>query len=143
MSFTLPPSVTPARSTRPRAVLAGLAFALLAGCANGPVGSVGRDAFVTESSSGGLTGMRSASESSDCFEERARFLPLSTFSRDGAASAFVYRLRVSDRWFEEVRIAPEGSGSRAEWRLAPGLDSRWQAQFERDRLAPLRRCLGL
>jgi hypothetical protein len=89
-----------------------------------------------------LTGSRDAALAAQCFEDRAKFLPLSTFSREAATSAFTYRLRVSDLWFEEVRIRPEGAGSRAEWRVAPKLDAKWLGQFERDRLEPLRQCLG-
>lgn len=45
--------------------------------------------------------------------------------------------------FEEVRIMSEGGGSRAEWPIAPNLDAKWLDQFERDRGAPLRQCLGI
>lgn len=90
-----------------------------------------------------LKGPRTAIEAAQCFEVQGRFLPLSEFSNDSAAGRFTYRLRVSDLWFEQVRITSDGTGSLAEWRLAPNLDARWQTRFESDRLQPLRRCLGL
>lgn len=129
------------RSTA-RALLAALALVALAGCASTPAGSVGYDAFMADASPTQLTGTRAAAQAAQCFEDRATFLPLSTFSRDAATMSFSYRLRVSDLWFEEVRITPEGAGSRAELRVAPNLDAKWLGQFERDRLAPLRQCLG-
>jgi hypothetical protein len=123
-------------------LLAGLALSVLAGCASAPAGSAGYDAFLADAAPKGLSGARDAALAAQCFEDRATFLPLSTFSRDAAMNAFTYRLRVSDLWFEEVRIKPEGTGSRAEWRVAPQLDAKWLGQFERDRMAPLRQCLG-
>lgn len=118
------------------------AAALAAGCASKPAGSAGYDAFLAESTPTVWTGARPMTEAAQCFEERATFLPLSEFSRDGQAGSFTYRLRVSGLWFEQVRITQDGQGSRAEARLAPNLDARWQADFERDRTSVLRACLG-
>ena len=115
---------------------------LAAGCANKPAGSAGYDAFLAESVPAVWTGPRPLAEAAQCFEERAKFLPLSEFSRDGQAGTFTYRLRVSGLWFEQVRISADGSGSRAEARLASNLDARWRADFERDRISVLRQCLG-
>jgi hypothetical protein len=120
-----------------------LALSVLAGCASAPVGSAGFDAFMADASPSRLAGSRDAAQAAQCFEDRAKFLPLSTFSRDAATSAFTYRLRVSDRWFEEIRITPEGAGSRAALRIAPNLDAKWRGQLERDRVVPLRQCLGI
>lgn len=117
-----------------------LAPLTLAGCAATAAGSRGHASFERESVPVELTGTLQAERAADCFEEQARFLPLSEFSRDG--SSFTYRLRVSDLWFEQVRIAPADAGSRAKIRLASNLDARWRAQFEADRLQPLRRCLA-
>jgi hypothetical protein len=142
---TTPPTSRTKR--RPRALaqplMAVIALSIMAGCASTPAGSSGYDAFKDDASPARLDGSRDAVQAAQCFEDRATFLPLSTFSRDASTSSFTYRLRVTDLWFEEVRIMPEGAGSRAEWRLAPNLDARWLAQFERDRMAPLRQCLGV
>lgn len=124
-----------------RLLVAGLALSILAGCATTPAGVAGYDAFKADTMPKALIGSRDAASAAQCFEDRAKFLPLSTFSRDPATTAFTYRLRVSDLWFEEVRITPEGVGSRAEWRVASSLDAKWLGQFERDRVEPLRQCL--
>jgi hypothetical protein len=123
--------------------MACLALSILAGCASTPAGVAGYDAFKVDASPTRLTGSRDAAQAAQCFEDRATFLPLSNFSRDAATGAFTYRLRVSDLWFEEVRITPAGAGSRAELRIASNLDAKWLSQFERDRMGPLRQCLGV
>jgi hypothetical protein len=115
---------------------------LAAGCASKPAGSAGYDAFLAESVPSIWAGPRPLGEAAQCFEERARFLPLSEFSRDSQAGTFTYRLRVSGLWFEQVRISANGPGSRAEARLSPHLDARWRGDFERDRTSVLRQCLG-
>lgn len=124
------------------AALLAIVTALTAGCASKPAGSAGYDAFLAESVLSVWAGPRPWAEAAQCFEERARFLPLSEFSRDGQAGTFTYRLRVSGLWFEQVRIAADGSGSRAEARLASNLEARWRGDFERDRTSVLRQCLG-
>jgi hypothetical protein len=121
------------------ALLCGLAVVALAGCATA-AGSRGHALFERESVPVELTGTQQATRAAACFEEQGRFLPLSEFSRDG--SSFTYRLRVSDLWFEQVRIAHADAGSRAEVRLASNLDARWRARFEAERLQPLRHCLA-
>jgi hypothetical protein len=126
---------------RTAAILLSIA-ALAAGCASKPAGSAGYDAFLAESVASAWAGPRPLAEAAQCFEERAKFLPLSEFSRDNQAGTFTYRLRVSGLWFEQVRISADGSGSRAEARLAPNLDARWRGDFERDRISVLRQCLG-
>jgi hypothetical protein len=123
--------------------VAGLALSILAGCASTPAGVAGYDAFKADTLPKSMSGSRDAALAAQCFEDRAKFLPLSTFSRDPATTAFTYRLRVSGLWFEEVQITPAGAGSRAEWRVASNLDGRWLGQFERDRMEPLRQCLGI
>lgn len=115
---------------------------LLAGCANTPAGSAGYDAFLAEATTSVITGTRAPAKAAQCFEEQAKFLPLSEFSRDGQAGVFTYRLRISGLWFEQVRIVADGHGSRAETRLAPNLNARWRDSFERDRANALRLCLG-
>lgn len=128
---------------RHRLLISTAVVVFVSGCAATPAGSVGAEAFSRDAAPVQLTGPRNASEAALCFEEQGRFLPLSEFSNDSAAGRYTYRLRIAELWFEQVRITPDGSGSRAEWRLAPNLDARWRAQFERDRLAPLRTCLGV
>ncbi len=126
-----------------KASVVALAIAVLfAGCASTPTGSAGHDAFLAEATPTVMAGTRSADNAAQCFEEQAKFLPLSEFSRDSQTGAFTYRLRVSGLWFEQVRITVDGTGSRAEARLAPNLDARWRTSFERDRTNPLRLCLG-
>lgn len=122
--------------------VAAAALISLAGCAATPAGSRGVDAFSRESTSVVLNGSRGAADAAACFTEQASFLPLSEFVHDPAGTGFTYRLRVADLWFEQLRITPEGAGSRAELRVAANLDARWTARLERDRLVPLRRCLG-
>jgi hypothetical protein len=140
---TIPhPHARPRRKNAPRAIalLCGLCVAALTGCAATSAGSRGHDNFERESVAVELTGAQAPARAAACFEEQARFLPRSEFSRDGAQ--FTYRLRVSDLWFEQVRVGPAEAGSRAEIRLASNLDARWSAQFDADRLQPLRRCLA-
>jgi hypothetical protein len=98
---------------------------------------------MVDSSPTSLSGSRDAVQAAQCFEDRAKLLPMSTFSRDASTTTFTCRLRVADLWFEEIRIMPEGGGSRAEWRIAPNLDAKWLDQLERDRMGPLRQCLGV
>lgn len=124
------------------ALLLGTLVLISAGCASTPAGINGHDAFERESNAATAVGSTPFAKAAQCFEEQARFLPLSEFSRDGSAAAFTYRLRFGGLWFEQVRISATPSGSQAEWRLAPNLDAKWQAQFEQDRIAPLKRCLG-
>ena len=126
---------------RTAALLLSIA-ALAAGCASKPAGSAGYDAFLAESVPSVWAGPRTVTEAAQCFEERAKFLPLSEFSRDSQAGTFTYRLRVSGLWFEQVRITANGAGTRAETRLAPNLDARWRVTFERDRASALRQCSG-
>ena len=90
-------------------MMAGLALSILAGCASTPAGSSGYDAFMDGASPTSLSGSRDAAHAAQCFEDRAKFLPLSNFSRDASTTTFTYRLRVSDLWFEEVRISPDGA----------------------------------
>ncbi|MEY2876394.1 MAG: hypothetical protein RLZZ373_3765 [Pseudomonadota bacterium] len=122
--------------------IACAALMALSGCAATPAGIEGHVDFVARSAPVLLAGSQPPAAAAQCFEEQARFLPLSEFSRDVAAGTFTYRLRVSGMWFEQVRIAAHGSGSQAEIRLAPKLDARWQNQFDRDRAGVLRHCLG-
>jgi pimeloyl-ACP methyl ester carboxylesterase len=119
-----------------------LATSLFAGCASTPAGSAGYDAFLAEATNSVITGPRALADAAQCFEEQAKFLPLSEFSRDGQAGAFTYRLRISGLWLEQVRITADSLGSRAETRLAPNLNARWRDSFERDRASALRLCLG-
>lgn len=135
----LPARARPARGPVWLGLACGLVVAALAGCAATPAGSRGHASFEQDSAPVVLTGARDSAHTAACFEEQGRFLPLSEFSRDGMQ--FTYRLRVSDLWFEQIRIASTSSGTRAEIRLASNLDSRWRAQFDTDRLQPLRRCL--
>jgi hypothetical protein len=123
-------------------LLAIAAVTTLAACSSTPAGSKGFDAFMSQAEPSLSSSPREVMQVAQCFEDRATFLPLSAFARDPSTNTFTYRLRISDLWFEEVRIAPEGEGSRAEWRVAPNLDDKWLSRFERDRIAPLRRCLG-
>jgi len=141
---TTSPTSRPQCGRRPLAqpLMAVMGLSLLAGCASTPAGSAGYDAFMVDATPAHLSGSRDAVQAAQCFEDRATFLPLSTFSRDASSTTFTYRLRVSDLWFEEVRITPEDAGSRAEWRIAPNLDAKWLDQFGRDRMGPLRQCLG-
>lgn len=119
-----------------------MTIAMVAGCASGPAGVSGYDAFIAESVPTILSGVRQAQEVAQCFEDRGSFLPLSEFSRDGATGTFTYRLRVSGLWFEQVRVSPHGPGSKAEARVASNLNDRWHQSFERDRMDVLRRCMG-
>lgn len=119
-----------------------MTMAMVAGCASGPAGVSGYDAFIAETVPITLDGTRSTREAAQCFEDRGSFLPLSEFSRDGATGALTYRLRVSGLWFEQVRITPHGPGSKAEARVASNLNDRWRQSFERDRMDVLRRCMG-
>lgn len=78
-----------------------------------------------------------------CFEERAALLPMSVVRPGDDASRWTYRLRGYGFTFEEIDFAAAAGGSTITTRLAPNLDRRWQRDFERDRLAPLRRCAGV
>lgn len=131
----------PRRWSQPLIVFTALS--ILAGCAGTPAGSAGGAAFIADASRIRLTSSRGPAQAAQRFEDQAKFLPLSTFSRDAATATFTYRRRVSDLWFEEVRIAPNRMGSLDELRVAPNLDAKWVAQFDQDGVLPLRRCLGI
>lgn len=130
----------------PRPAMLGLVMLLLwllQGCSP-PVGSVGQPAFLRESQPTELTGPRPPEEVARCFTARASFPPLAEFEHDASGPAnFVYRLRLAGLWFEEIQILrlPRG-GSRAEVRLAPGLNAQWRRQFDAQRLSVLRQCLA-
>jgi len=119
-----------------------LAASCLSACAPLAKGVSGYDNFLSQTSATVLKGPESAAVAAKCFENNARFLPLSEFSRDSAEGSFTYRLRVAGVWYEQVVIAPDSTGSRAEMRLSPALDARWQADFSRDRAAVAARCLS-
>jgi hypothetical protein len=126
-------------------VAVGIVAVALAGCAAQPAGISGFDAFVKSTPAEVLSGPKPFREVVACFEQQGVFLPLSEFSRDTstqAPSSFTYRLRVSNLWFEQIRITDQADGSRAEMLIAPNLNAKWRAQFDRDRVAPLQRCLG-
>jgi hypothetical protein len=105
-------------------------------------GVSGYDNFISESATVVRNGVRPAVEAATCFENHGVFLPLSEFSRDGANGMFSYRLRVAGVWYEQIQIAADGTGSRAEIRISPRLNDKWKADFERDRVAIATRCLN-
>jgi hypothetical protein len=61
--------------------LASALFITLAGCATAPGGSHGVNDFTNDSLPVVLPGSRSATGAARCFEDQAKFLPLSAFSR--------------------------------------------------------------
>jgi hypothetical protein len=105
-------------------------------------GVTGYDNFLSQTFATVRSGPQSVATAAKCFENNASFLPLSEFSRDSADGSFTYRLRVACVWYEQIRITPESNGSRLEIRLSPGLDAKWQANFERDRAAVAALCLS-
>lgn len=115
---------------------------ILSACAPMAAGVSGYDNFIHESATVVRTGTRPAAEAANCFENNGVFLPLSEFSRDGANASFTYRLRVAGVWYEQVQITGEGTGSRAEIRTSPRLNDKWKADFERDRVAAVKRCMN-
>ncbi len=114
----------------------------LSACAPLSSGVTGYNNFLSQSTATVLKGSQSAAAAAKCFETNASFLPLSEFSRDSVESSFTYRLRVAGVWYEQVRITPEANGSRAEIRLSPSLNARWQSDFERDRADVAASCLS-
>jgi hypothetical protein len=114
----------------------------LSACAPIDRGVTGYDNFLSQSSATVLKGPQPAAAAAKCFETNASFLPLSEFSRDSTEGSFNYRLRVAGVWYEQVHITPDGTGSRAEMRLSPGLNAKWQSDFDRDRATVAARCLS-
>ena len=114
----------------------------LSGCAPMAAGVSGYDNFLAESAAVVRNGTRTATQAASCFENQGVFLPLSEFSRDEANGMFTYRLRVAGVWYEQVQITADGTGSRAEIRISPRLNDKWKADFERDRVAVVKRCMN-
>lgn len=114
----------------------------ISACASTQAGIQGYDNFISESKVVSITGTRPAADAAKCFENNATFLPLSEFSRDGAAGTFTYRLRLAGVWYEQVQISADGSGSRAEVHLSPRLNDKWKSRFETERGSVAARCLG-
>lgn len=88
-----------------------------------------------------VTSDRDYVELARCFETRGEFLPMTRFISAESGDAELYRLRGFGFTFEEIAFAGRpGGGSEATVLLAPNLNSKWRADFAKDRLAPLEAC---
>jgi len=75
-----------------------------------------------------------------CFEERATLLPMARFTSVDAPRRTTYRLRGFGYTFEEIDFEATSSGSRMTIFIAPNVNAKWRADFDRDRGAPLAAC---
>lgn len=87
-----------------------------------------------------LDSARPAADVARCFEDRAALLPMSSFVQGAASDGTTYRLRGFGFTFEEIDFQTAPSGSRMTIFLAPNVNAKWLADFERDRAAPPRAC---
>ncbi|AQR60344.1 hypothetical protein BZG35_00740 [Brevundimonas sp. LM2] len=123
-------------SLLPAAPLAAALLALQA-CAAPRVGVADLDLLAAQAPDAVVDSPLSVEAFAACFQERADFLPLSRFVRDG--EQWRYSLAGYGAAYESVTIRPADTGARAEVRLGD-YDARWAATFERDRAVALRAC---
>jgi hypothetical protein len=116
------------------------ALPLLAACAAPQTGYQDPAEFAARAARVEIASATPATDLGACFRDRALLLPGSTLLADPDGKGATYALRVAGYSFEEIRFRPAGRGSVATVLTAPGAGATFQAEFERDRLAPLRAC---
>jgi hypothetical protein len=117
-----------------------IALLFLAACAQVQTGFQDPAEFASRAARVEISSAKSAPELAACFRDRALLLPGSTLLADRDGQGATYTLRAAGFTFEEIRFRPAGSGSVAIVLTAPDAGKTFSADFERDRLNPLRRC---
>jgi|GEM_PF-3932697 len=134
----------------PKGCAALLAFAtsiLLvssAGAVERPQVGVALDDFASSAVITRLSSSRPSEDVARCWKRDGRFVPLfSRFTGAPKAPPFVYRLAEGGRLYERITLTPDALGfAVAIIEISPRYDAGWSAMVDRDRLEPLRRCLG-
>ena len=136
--------VSSARAALGLAVLSGLLIQASAHAAAPQVG-LAEPAFTAGAQRVDLTSSRPLADVVRCWRRDAEFAPLfSKFTGKAAEGAYGYSLKEGGRIYERITLtARDPSGSRAVIELSPAYDAGWSAMVEKDRLEPLRRCLGV
>lgn len=136
--------VSSARAALGLAVLSGLLIQASAHAAAPQVG-LADPAFTAGAQRVELTSKRPLADVVGCWRRDADFAPLfSKFTGKAAEGAYGYSLKEGGRIYERITLtAVDPSGSRAVIELSPAYDAGWSAMVEKDRLEPLRRCLGV
>jgi hypothetical protein len=116
------------------------ALLVLAACAQVQTGFQDPAEFAARAARVEVASPKSAPVLAACFRDRALLLPGSTLLADPDGKGATYTLRVAGYSFEEIRFRPSGMGSVATVLTAPDAGQSFRADFERDRLEPLRRC---
>lgn len=110
---------------------------LLAACAAPRVGVADVDVLAAQTPDEVVDSPLSVDALAACFQERADFLPLSRFVKTD--DQWRYSLAGYGAAYESVTIRPVAGGSQAQLRMGQ-YDSRWAANFEKDRAVALRAC---
>lgn len=102
------------------------------------------DAFADKAVITQLGSSRPSADVARCWKRDGRFVPIfSRFTGSPKAPPFVYRLSEGGRLYERITLTPDAHGfAVATVEISPRYDAGWSAMVERDRLEPLRRCLG-
>ena len=116
--------------------------ALMAACTAPESGIRSPAEFAERANRTEVTSARPALTVARCFQDTAALLPFSSMLTDADGKGATYRLRGYGFSFEEIRFRPAAAGSLATVLVAPGVNARWMADLERDRLAALRACAG-
>jgi hypothetical protein len=115
------------------------ALLTLAACAAPRVGVADLDILAAQEPDAVVDSSLTVDAFAACFQERADFLPLSRFVKTD--DQWRYSLAGYGAAYESVTIRPTATGSQAQIRMG-NYDSRWSANFEKDRAGALRTCAG-
>lgn len=118
------------------------ALAVPAACARMQTGRQDPAEFAARAERVEIVSASSAPDLAACFRDRALLLPGSTLLADRDGMGATYTLRVAGYSFGEIRFRPAGSGSVATVLTSPEAGRSFRADFERDRMAPLQRCVA-
>jgi len=113
------------------------ALLMLAACAAPRVGVADLDVLAAQEPDALVDSPLTVDAFAACFQERADFLPLSRFVKTD--DQWRYSLSGYGAAYESVTIRPTATGSQAQVRMG-NYDSRWAANFEKDRAGALRAC---
>jgi hypothetical protein len=119
-------------------------LATAAGAGERPQVGLQAEAFSDKAVTSQLTSSRPAEDVARCWKRDGRFVPIfSRFTGSPKGQPYVYRLAEGGRLYERITLSPDAQGfAVATVEISPRYDAGWSAMVERDRLEPLRRCLG-
>lgn len=128
----------------PLAFATSLILATGAGAGERPQVGLDLDAFSDKAVTTQLGSSRPSADVARCWKRDGRFVPLfSRFTGNPKSQPFVYRLTEGGRLYERITLTRDAQGlAVATVEISPRYDAGWSAMVERDRLEPLRRCLG-